>query len=65
VTRPTLADYCKTGEEMAASAARLFEMVEKGAVTIRIGATFPLLKAADAHRALEARATTGSTVLVP
>lgn len=65
VTRPTLADYCKTGDEMAGAAARLFEMVEKGAVTIRIGATFPLLKAADAHRALEARATTGSTVLIP
>jgi NADPH:quinone reductase len=65
VTRPTLADYCKTAEEMAASAARLFEMIEKGAVTIRIGATFPLLKAADAHRAIEARSTTGSTVLVP
>ncbi|HLL29914.1 MAG TPA: quinone oxidoreductase [Allosphingosinicella sp.] len=65
VTRPTLADYCKTADEMAESAARLFEMVEKGAVTIRIGATFPLLKAADAHRAIEARATTGSTVLIP
>ena len=65
VTRPTLADYCKTPEEMRASAARLFEMVEKGAVTIRIGATFPLLKAADAHRAIEARSTTGSTVLIP
>ncbi len=65
VTRPTLADYCKTPEEMRASAARLFEMIGKGAVTIRIGATFPLLKAADAHRAIEARATTGSTVLIP
>ncbi|HEX8620445.1 MAG TPA: zinc-binding dehydrogenase [Allosphingosinicella sp.] len=65
VTRPTLADYCRTAEELQASAARLFEMIEKGAVTIRIGATFPLLKAADAHRALEARATTGSTVLIP
>ncbi|HET9637882.1 MAG TPA: quinone oxidoreductase [Allosphingosinicella sp.] len=65
VTRPTLADYCKTAEEMAASAARLFEMVGKGAVAIRIGATFPLLEAADAHRAIEARATTGSTVLLP
>jgi NADPH2:quinone reductase len=65
VTRPTLADYCKTPEEMRASAARLFEMIEKGAVTIRIGATFPLLKAADAHRALEARSTTGPTVLIP
>jgi NADPH2:quinone reductase len=65
VTRPTLADYCKTGEEMKVSAARLFEMVEKGKVTVRIGATFPLLKAADAHRAIEARATTGSTVMIP
>jgi len=65
VTRPTLADYCRTGKEMAASAARLFEMVETKAVTIRIGATFPLLEAADAHRALEARSTTGSTVLIP
>ncbi len=65
VTRPTLADYCKTAEEMAASAARLFEMIEKKAVEIRIGATFPLLQVADAHRAIEARATTGSTVLVP
>jgi NADPH2:quinone reductase len=65
VTRPTLADYCKTSEEMAASATRLFEMVGKGAVTVRIGATFPLLEAPDAHRAIEARATTGSTVLIP
>jgi NADPH:quinone reductase len=65
VTRPTLADYCKTAEEMRASATRLFEMVEKGSVTVRIGATFPLLKAAEAHRAIEARATTGSTVLIP
>lgn len=65
VTRPTLADYCRSAEEMAASAERLFEMIEKGAVEIRIGATFPLLEAADAHRAIEARATTGSTVLIP
>jgi NADPH2:quinone reductase len=65
VTRPTLADYCKTADEMRASAARLFEIVEKGAVAIRIGATFPLLKAADAHRAIEGRTTTGSTVLLP
>lgn len=65
VTRPTLADYCRSSAETAASAARLFEMIEKGAVTIRIGATMPLLEAADAHRAIEARQTTGSTVLIP
>jgi NADPH2:quinone reductase len=65
VTRPTLADYCATPDEMRASAARLFEMIAKGAVDVRIGARFPLLEAADAHRALESRATTGSTILIP
>jgi NADPH2:quinone reductase len=65
LTRPTLADYCATSEEMRASAARLFGMMESGAVEVQIGQRFPLADAADAHRALEARATTGSTVLVP
>lgn len=65
VTRPTLADYCATSEEMRASAARLFELMQSGAVEVGIGQRFPLADAADAHRALEARATTGSTVLVP
>jgi NADPH2:quinone reductase len=65
VTRPTLGDYCGTAEEMRASAARLFELIGKGVLDIQIGATFPLLKAADAHRAIESRATTGSTVLTP
>ncbi|HYI40240.1 MAG TPA: quinone oxidoreductase [Allosphingosinicella sp.] len=65
VTRPTLADYCRSSDERAASAARLFEMVDKGSVAIRIGATFPLREAAEAHRAIEARSTTGSTVLIP
>jgi NADPH2:quinone reductase len=65
VTRPTLADYCSTPEEMRASAARLFEMIEQGKVPVRIGARFPLADAAEAHRAIESRATTGSTVLIP
>ena len=65
VTRPTLADYCPTPDEMRASANRLFELIERGTIEIRIGATFPLLKAADAHRAIESRATTGSTVMLP
>lgn len=65
VTRPTLFDYCATPEEMRASAARLFEMIGSGAVNVRIGARFPLAEAADAHRALEGRQTTGSTVLIP
>lgn len=65
VTRPTLGDYVPDAAEMRRAAARLFEMVEKGVVPVRIGARFPLLEAADAHRALESRATTGSTVLIP
>ncbi|MEA3049457.1 MAG: NADPH:quinone reductase [Sphingomonadales bacterium] len=65
VTRPTLADYAATAEEMRASAARLFELIANGTLEIRIGQTFPLLEAADAHRAIEGRRTTGSTVLLP
>ncbi|HEY1606174.1 MAG TPA: quinone oxidoreductase [Allosphingosinicella sp.] len=65
VTRPTLGDYCATPAEMRASASRLFEMIATGKVPVRIGARFPLADAAEAHRAIEARATTGSTILVP
>jgi NADPH2:quinone reductase len=65
VTRPTLADYAATPDEMRTSAARLFELIANSTLDVRIGATFPLLKAADAHRAIESRATTGSTVLLP
>lgn len=65
VTRPTLADYAATPEEMRACAMRLFEMIGSGAVPVRIGARFPLREAAEAHRAIESRQTTGSTVLLP
>jgi len=65
VTRPTLFDYCASPEEMRASAKRLFELMLAGQIQVRVGASFPLADAAEAHRALEARATTGSTVLVP
>ena len=65
VTRPTLADYIAAPGEMEASAARLFEMIGNGSVRPGIGATYKLSDAAAAHRALEARATTGSTILVP
>ncbi|HMG46969.1 MAG TPA: quinone oxidoreductase [Allosphingosinicella sp.] len=65
LTRPTLGDYVASPEELQASAARVFEMVRSGAVPVRIGARFPLSQAAEAHRALEARATTGSTLLIP
>ena len=65
VTRPTLFDYCATPEEMRASAARLFEMIGSGKADVRIGMRFRLAEAAEAHRALEGRKTTGSTVLIP
>ena len=63
LTRPTLASYIGTRDELDASAADLFGVVESGAVKIAVSQTFPLEDAAQAHRALEARETTGSTVL--
>jgi NADPH:quinone reductase len=64
-TRPTLFDYIKTPEELQARAADLFAKVLSGAVKAHIGQRMPLRDAAQAHRDLEARRTTGSTVLLP
>jgi NADPH2:quinone reductase len=63
LTRPTLFDYISTREELERSAASLFDAVRSGKVKIDIGQRFPLAEAADAHRALEARKTVGSTIL--
>jgi NADPH2:quinone reductase len=65
VTRPTLADYTATPAMLAASADKLFARITSGILRPRIGARFALSEAAEAHRALESRATTGSTVLIP
>ncbi len=65
VTRPTLATYTAKRADLVSGANELFDAVSSGAVAIRVNQTFPLSHAADAHRALEARQTTGSTVLVP
>jgi NADPH2:quinone reductase len=65
LTRPTLMDYTVTREELLASAGALFDVVRKGAVTIEVRHSWPLAEAAAAHRALEARETTGSSVLLP
>ena len=65
LTRPTLATYTAKREDLEAQAAALFDVVAQGAVKIRVNQTFALKDAAEAHRALEARKTTGSTVLVP
>ena len=63
LTRPTLFDYIATREELERSAASLFEAVRGGKVRVDIGQRFPLSQAAEAHRALEGRKTTGSTIL--
>jgi NADPH2:quinone reductase len=63
LTRPTLFDYIKTRQELEQAAADLFEIVSSGKVKIEVKQRFPLKEAAEAHRALEARQTTGSTIL--
>lgn len=65
LTRPTLATYTARREDLEACASALFEVVAKGAVKINVNQRFALKDAAEAHRALEARRTTGSTVLLP
>ena len=65
LTRPTLFDYVATTEELDAAAARLFAVLERGAVRADIGQTFPLTEARAAHEALEGRRTTGATLLLP
>jgi NADPH2:quinone reductase len=65
LTRPTLAHYTRTSEELRTRAADLFAWIADGRLKVRVGATFPLTAAADAHRALEGRATTGKVLLIP
>lgn len=65
ITRPTLFTYTAKRPDLLASAKSLFGVVTSGAVKIDIGQEFPLKDAAEAHRALEGRRTTGSTILVP
>ena len=64
-TRPTTAHYFARSADLQSAAANLFKVIAEGAVKVEIGQTFPLRDAAEAHRALEARRTTGSTVLLP
>ena len=64
-TRPTLFSYTAKREDLVASANDLFDVVSKGIVKIAVNQTYPLKEAAQAHRDLEARKTTGSTVLLP
>jgi NADPH2:quinone reductase len=65
LTRPTLVNYTSKREDLLAAARELFAVVKKGAVKITINQRYPLREAAQAHRDLESRKTTGSTVLLP
>lgn len=65
VTRPTLYDYYVDPAERAAGAALLFDKIRKGAVSVDIRQRYSLFDVAQAHRDLEARQTTGSTILLP
>jgi NADPH:quinone reductase len=65
VTRPTLMTYTAERADLVASANELFDVVQRGAVRIEVNQRFPLRDAAEAHRALEGRRTTGSTLLLP
>jgi NADPH2:quinone reductase len=65
VTRPSLAHFTATREELEHRAGAVLGAVAEGWLDVRIGARFPLAEAAAAHRALEGRATTGKVLLVP
>ncbi|HZX40566.1 MAG TPA: quinone oxidoreductase [Myxococcaceae bacterium] len=65
VTRPTLVTYSARREDLLAGARELFDLVARGAITIHVNQRYPLREVARAHMDLEARKTTGSTVLLP
>lgn len=63
LTRPTVFDYTRTPAELARAARELFDLVQRGVLSVHIGQRYPLADAARAHADLEARRTVGSTVL--
>ena len=65
VTRPKLDDYTTTRDELVQLGQELFDVVQSGKVKVAVNQTYPLAEAANAHRDLEARKTTGSTILLP
>jgi NADPH2:quinone reductase len=65
VTRPTLAHYTLTRSELLERSSDLFKWMLAGELKVSVGREFPLAQAADAHRALEGRQTTGKVILVP
>jgi NADPH2:quinone reductase len=65
LTRPTLNDYVATREELASRADEVLGWVREGRLKVRVASEIPLVRAADAHRALAGRKTTGKLLLVP
>lgn len=65
LTRPSLAGYTATDEDLATTAADLFDVMARGVVKADVRQEYALADAAQAHRDLEARKTTGATVLIP
>lgn len=65
LTRPSLGDFLQSPEERAWRYRELFDAVTAGELDVRIGARYPLAEAAEAHRALEGRRTTGKVLLLP
>jgi NADPH2:quinone reductase len=65
LTRPTLFHHARTQDEIQRRADELVGWIDDGRLDVRVGDRFPLADAADAHEALEARATTGKVLLLP
>ena len=65
LTRPSLAQYAATRQELLHRAGEVLEWVASGVLRVRIEKTFPLVQAAEAHRQLEGRMTTGKVLLIP
>ena len=65
LTRPTLAHYTRTRAELLERSGEVLHWVAEGALRVRIEREFPLEQAAEAHRELEARRTTGKVLLIP
>ncbi|MDT5062984.1 MAG: NADPH:quinone reductase [Acidobacteriota bacterium] len=65
LTRPSLAHYTATREELLWRAGEVFKWIGAGQLKLRIGKRFPLAEASEAHRQLEGRATTGKVLLIP
>jgi len=65
LTRPTMAHYLQTRDELLSRCDDLFSWIQSGELVVRIGHEYPLADAAEAHRALEARQTTGKVLLLP